>query len=302
LVLIPTQDYTIEKAIRQAAQQFEHHALCYGHGTDTATDEASWLILHAIGHSPAVAPDYATRLSSAQVEACNLLISRRIHERIPAAYLTGMAWFAGHEFLADSRALVPRSPLAEFINSDFYGLLAEHDAPAILDLCTGGGCIAIACAYASLQSTVHASDLSPQALALAADNIDRHHMQTRIELFQGSLFEPISGQYDLIISNPPYVDQRDIDAMPAEFAHEPMLGLAAGTDGLDLVRIMLRDAVNHLAPSGYLVVEVGNSWEALEAVYPALEFNWLEFTSGGDGVFMLDYDQLIHAQDMFSVV
>lgn len=284
--------HTIESAIRGAASLFERHRLGFGHGTQTAVDEAAWLVLHAIGRSPVEVPDYSQRLDASQIDACNALLARRIEERLPAAYLTGKAWFAGHELLSDSRALVPRSPLAEFINDNFYGLLDGIDEPAILDLCTGGGCIAIACAHALPIARVHASDISKDALALANENLILHNLQHRIRLHQGSLFEPVSERYDLIISNPPYVDAVDIASMPEEFSHEPMLGLAAGADGLDLVRIMLRDASAHLNPGGVLVVEVGNSWQALANAYPELDFHWLEFAHGGHGVFLLTQDQL----------
>ena len=284
--------YTVESAIRTAAEQFERNNLYFGHGTDTALDEASWLILHAMQLSPTQAPDYARMLSADQIASCNALLSRRINERIPAAYITGEAWFAGHRFFCDSRALVPRSPLAEFINHQFFGFLDGIAQPLILDLCTGGGSIAIACAHAAPHATVHASDLSSDALALARENVALHQLENSVQLFKGSLFEPLEQRYDLIISNPPYVDARDIAAMPEEFQHEPLMGLAAGTDGLDLVRVMLNQAMDYLRPEGSLVIEVGNSWQALEAAYPDLDFGWLEFTQGGDGVFTLTREEL----------
>ncbi len=292
MFLNSNHSHTIESAIRAAAALFEQSALCFGHGTETAIDEASWLILHAMGLSPAQAPDYAEILSEEQVAACNAIVQKRITDRTPAAYLTGQAWFAGHCFLCDERALVPRSPLAELINDQFFGLLDGVEKPAILDLCTGGGCIAIACAHASPEATVHASDISNEALALARENVDLHGLQSRVQLLQGSLFDPLSERYDLIVSNPPYVDAQDIASMPDEFSHEPMLGLAAGRDGLDLVRIMLRDAADYLKPNGLLVVEVGNSWQALEQAYSHLDFGWVEFSNGGHGVFVLSRDAL----------
>lgn len=293
MLLTPDGSYTIESAIRRCAAEFEKNALCFGHGTDTAIDEASWLILHAMGLSPAHQPDYSAVLSKEQCAACNVIVHKRITERTPAAYLTGQAWFAGHQFLSDERALVPRSPLAEFINDQFFGLLDGVEKPAILDLCTGGGCIAIACALASPDAIVHGSDISADALALAHENVNLHTLQSRVTLFQGSLFEPLTGRYDLIVSNPPYVDAQDIADMAEEFSHEPMLGLAAGNDGLDLVRIMLRDAAKHLNPGGFLIVEVGNSWQALEQAYSELDFAWLEFSNGGHGVFMLSREELL---------
>lgn len=299
MILLSDTEYTIETAIRAAAAAFESDELYFGHGTESAIDEASWLILHSLGLSPLLVPDYSRSLTTSECESCNQLLARRIKERIPAAYLAGEAWFAGHRFLADERALVPRSPLAEFIQYDFFGLLDGQNAPRILDLCTGGGCIAIACALASENSMVDASDLSPEALELAKLNVQLHGLEGRVSLLQGSLFEPIEHKYSLIISNPPYVDAQDINAMPQEFGHEPPMGLAAGEDGLDLVRIMLREAINYLEPHGYLVVEVGNSGEALEENYPDVPFGWLEFAQGGHGVFVLSHQELKDAAGSF---
>jgi ribosomal protein L3 glutamine methyltransferase len=301
LILLRNIDYTIETAIRAAATAFESDELYFGHGTDSAIDEASWLILHSLGLSPLVAPDYSRSMTTSECESCNKLLVRRIEERIPAAYIAGEAWFAGHRFLADERALVPRSPLAEFIQYDFFGLLDGLSAPRILDLCTGGGCIAIASALASEDSIVDASDLSPEALDLALSNVQLHGLETRVSLLQGSLFEPIDQKYSLIISNPPYVDAQDINAMPREFGHEPPMGLAAGEDGLDLVRIMLKEAITYLEPHGYLVVEVGNSGAALEERYPGVPFGWLEFAQGGHGVFVLSHQELLDAAESFDL-
>ena len=293
MVLLPDTRHTIETAIRLSAQVFESEGLYYGHGTDNAIDEASWLILHALGLSPAQAPDYQQLVEPDKLDACNALLQRRIDERIPAAYITGQSWFAGHAFLCDSRALVPRSPLAELINNQFFGFIEGVEKPAILDLCTGGGCIAIACAHASPNAVVHASDISDEALDLARQNVQLHELQDRVSLYQGSLFDPLDQRYDLILSNPPYVDAHDVDTMPKEYLHEPLLGLAAGHDGLSLVHLMLRDAERYLSEQGVLVVEVGNSWQALEAAYPQLEFGWIEFANGGDGVFVLTRSELL---------
>jgi len=292
VLILPDNNASLEEVIRTAANALSTSEVFFGHGTSTAIDEASWLILSAIGLSPALAPDYSQRLTSAQIKACNDLLYQRIEQRVPTAYLTGSAWFAGHQFQSDHRALVPRSPLAEFIVSDFYGVLGHKDKPRILDLCTGSACIAIACAYELFDATVVASDLSADALALAKDNVAMHDMESRVQLLQGNLFEPVTGQFDLIISNPPYVDANDLAAMPAEFHHEPALGLAAGEDGLDLVRQMLSDAPDYLTSDGVLVVEVGNSAQSLVDAYPELPFNWLEFERGGDGVFLLYRDDL----------
>jgi len=212
-------------------------------------------------------------------------VTRRIVERIPAAYITGTAWFAGLSFRADARALVPRSPLAEFILNDFFNLSDPLKVNSILDLCTGGGCIAIACAVQLPHAKVEASDLSKQALSLAADNVADHQLQTRVSLFESALFEKLTGTYDLIISNPPYVDDKDIRDMGREFEHEPLMGLAAGNDGLDLVRVILHQAAGYMNDDALLVVEVGNSAPTLENAYPNVPFLWLEFDNGGTGVF-----------------
>lgn len=287
----------IERAIKASAEAFDQHKLVYGHGTADALAEASWLILHALDLSPLTEPDYHRVLSDAEVGLCDAVVCRRILERIPAAYITGTAWFAGLAFKSDARALVPRSPLAEFILNDFFDLIDSADVNAILDLCTGGGCIGIACAVNFPQAKVDASDLSTDALSLAAENVAEHQLQKRVSLIQSPLFDNLSGTYDLIISNPPYVDAEDIDQMGEEFDHEPLMGLAAGNDGLDLVRHMLHQASGFLNETGLLVVEVGNSAEALENAYPEVPFLWLEFESGGSGIFALTREELIDHAD-----
>lgn len=290
---------TLEQAIRQAAAAFEHAGLAFAHGTDNAIDEASWLMLETLGLRPDVPPDYSRLLDSDERHRCNRQLSRRIDERVPTAYLVGSAWFAGRLFASDARALVPRSPLAQFILDDCYGLLSEVSAPRILDLCTGGGCIGIACALEMPDAHVDASDISRDALTLAAENVHRHAVANRVRLLEGSLYAPVAGPYDLIVSNPPYVDAADMAAMPSEFGHEPALGLAAGEDGLDRVREILAGAAEHLSPNGLLVVEVGNSAPAVEAAWPSVPFEWLEFPSGGDGVFLLSRSTLLrHAETL----
>jgi len=284
-VFPPGMSMDIETAIRLSAQAFEKHDLVYGHGTADSLDEASWLILHALALSPLQAPDYSQTLSNRQLEQCDAIVTRRIVERIPAAYITGTAWFAGLSFRADARALVPRSPLAEFILNDFFGLKNPLQVDSVLDLCTGGGCIAIACAVQLPHAQVEASDLSRDALSLAADNVADHQLQGRVTLLESALFEKLTGSYDLIISNPPYVDDNDIREMGKEFEHEPKMGLAAGDDGLDLVRVILNQAADYMNDDALLVVEVGNSAQALENAYPNVPFLWLEFDNGGTGVF-----------------
>jgi len=289
----------IQTAIQFSAQAFDKHDLVYGHGTADSLGEASWLVLHALGLSPLQEPDYAQMLSNRQLERCNAIVTRRIVERIPAAYITGTAWFAGLRFRADSRALVPRSPMAEFILNDFFELLDPLKVDSVLDLCTGGGCIAIACAVQLPHAKIEASDLSTEALSLASDNVADHQLQQRVSLVESALFEQLSGPYDLIISNPPYVDDNDRRDMGKEFEHEPLIGLAAGSDGLDLVRIILHQAADYLKEGGLLVVEVGNSAQALENVYPDVPFLWLDFDYGGTGVFALTREQLSDNREIF---
>ncbi len=293
MVLHTSNPIQLGDAIKQAADAFVAAQLYFGHGTDNAVDEASWLLLYALGLSPVEQPDYAMLLNQSQIARCNEVLVTRIDTRQPAAYITGEAWFAGLRFKSDARALVPRSPLAEYIVDNFFDMLDEVSNPAILDLCTGGGCIAIACAYAREDATIVASDLSDEALALASENVEMHNLQDRVQLVRSSLFDELTGQYDLIISNPPYVDADDLRSMAEEFHHEPALGLAAGDDGLDLVRIMLAQAPDYLNEDGLLVVEVGNSAQAIEAAFPHIPFLWLEFANGGSGVFVLRRHELL---------
>ena len=289
----------IETAIRLCAQAFENHQLVYGHGTNDALGEASWLILYALELSPLQEPDYAQSLSNEQLQRCNAIVTRRIAERIPAAYITGTAWFAGLSFRADARALVPRSPMAEFILNDFFDLLDPLKVDSVLDLCTGGGCIAIACARQLPHAKIEASDLSAEALSLAMENVTDHQLKGQVTLVESALFEKLTGSYDLIISNPPYVDGNDISNMGQEFEHEPFIGLAAGDDGLDLVRVILQQAAEYMNEGAVLVVEVGNSAQALENAYPDVPFLWLQFDNGGTGVFVLTRQELLDHRQRF---
>lgn len=281
--------------VRWGMSRFAEAGLHFGHGTDNALDEALALVLHAL-HLPHGCPDRLldTRLTPAEKARVHGLIERRVRERVPAAYLTGEAWFAGLRFKSDPRALVPRSPIAELIEAHFEPWVDPDGVGAVLDLCTGGGCIAIACAHAFPDARVDAVDLSAEALALACDNVAMHGVEDRVRLFEGDLFAPLpnGARYDIIVSNPPYVDAADMASLPEEFRHEPELGLAAGNDGLDIVRRILAGAAERLTEQGVLVVEVGNSAAALSEAYPEVDFTWLEFERGGEGVFLLTAAQL----------
>ena len=221
------------------------------------------------------------------------LIEQRVTKRIPLSYLTHEAWFAGLSFYVDERVLIPRSPLAELIQKHFQPWIGANEPEAILDLCTGGGCIAIACAKAFPDAQVDASDVSLDALAVAKINALRHEVEEQVHLIESDLFSAIPPKkYDIIISNPPYVSTDEMSTLPAEYAHEPSLGLHAGQEGLDFVSTILEQSPNYLKPNGLLIIEVGNSEGALEKTFPNMPFTWLEFEQGGGGVFVLTANQL----------
>jgi len=261
---------TVRDFIRLGVSLFNRAGLHFGHGTDNALDEAVWLVLHALHLPPDFPVEYFdTRLTGAEKREVMALFKRRVEERLPTPYLIRSAWFAGMEFYVDERVLIPRSPIAELIEQGFSPWIEPDRVSRVLDLCTGGGCIATACAMAFPQAAVDASDLSADALEVAEINLERHHLQERVELIHSDLFENLQGRrYDIIVSNPPYVDRSDMAALPAEFRHEPGLALAAGDDGLDIVRRILEQAPQHLNPGGILVVEVGSSEQALRQSPP----------------------------------
>ena len=241
------------------------------------------------------------RLTSSEKHRIVERVIRRINERIPVAYLTNKAWFCGHEFYVDDRVLVPRSPIGELINNRFAGLI-NHQPEHILDMCTGSGCIAIACAYAFPEAEVDAVDISPDALAVTEQNVEDHGLIHNVTPIRSDLFRDLPKvQYDLIVTNPPYVDEEDMSDLPGEYRHEPVLGLASGSDGLKLTRRILACAPDYLSDDGILICEVGNSMVHLIEQYPDVPFTWLEFENGGDGVFMLTKPQLIAARAHFGI-
>ncbi len=285
---------TVAQLISFAAEQFAHAELWFGHGTDNAVDEAAELVFFAAGLRHDDAEEvYGQLLTSKQRAKALELIERRIRERVPAAYLTHRMWFAGHEFYVDERVLVPRSPIAELIHARFRPWIDPGKVRRILDIGTGSGCIAIAAALAFPEAEVHAADLSADALAVTRMNIERHSLQSRVRAVQSDVFDALAGErYDVIVSNPPYVGDEELAGLPQEYRREPVMGLHGGRDGLDIVHRIIDQAAAHLQPHGILIVEVGNSEEALVEARPRLPFMWLEFEHGGGGVFLLKADEV----------
>lgn len=291
---------TILDLMRWTYSYFNASDLYYGHGYDNAWSEANQLVLTALS-LPADVPEslYQSRLTSVEKTRIINMVETRLGERKPIAYLTNRSWFCGLEFYVDERVIVPRSPIGELINQGFTGIL-RSEPKRILDLCTGSGCIAIACATRFPQAEVDAVDLSFDALNVSEINIDHHQLTDRVFPLHSDLFSNLIGQkYDLIVTNPPYVDQEDLSDMPEEFHHEPEMALGSGVDGLDITKRILREAAEHLCDYGVLVCEVGNSMVHLIEQFPSVPFNWIELKNGGCGVFSLTKEQLIANKHLF---
>lgn len=292
---------TIRDYVRWCAASFRRNNVYFGHGTDNALDESIRLVFHCAGLSLG-SEDVFMDAALTKTERVSVLemLRKRIEERTPLPYLTGVAWFSGLEFSVDERVLVPRSPFAELIEGGFSPWLRSESLTSVLDLCTGCGCIGIATAHYFEEAAVDLVDVSPEALLVAQENIARYELEHRVKTIESDLFSALEGkQYQLIVSNPPYVDKEDLLSMPSEYQHEPALALGSGDDGLDLTRKILRESPRYLADEGVLIVEVGNSCIALEKAYPNVAFTWLEFERGGHGVFVFTREELLHYASYF---
>lgn len=284
---------TVRDLVRWGASEFNRAGLYFGHGTDNALDEAFHLVLHALHLPPDLPATYLeTAVTNSERAAVLKLLRARVKTRKPAAYLLGEIDFCGLSFEVNEQVLIPRSPIGELIERQFQPWL-QIEPSRILDLCTGSGCIGIACALAFPDATVDLGEISAGALAVSKRNIARHHVADRVTAIKSDLFKALNGPYDLIVSNPPYVPTKEWKALAAEFQHEPKLALEAGADGMDIVARILREAPAQLMPGGLLVCEVGGSVEEFENRWPHLPVTWIEFERGGDGVFAISREELI---------
>ena len=295
--LLATQElHSVRDYLRFAVSRFHQAGLFFGHGSSDAYDEAVYLILHTL-HLPLdrLEPFLDARLTESERAEVLNIIQRRVQERIPAAYLTREAFLGEFSFYVDERVIVPRSFIAELLRTQLSPWIADPEAVgSVLDMCTGSGCLAILAAHEFPYARVDAVDLSPDALAVAQHNVEDYELQDRVQLVQSDLFSKLgNNKYDLIISNPPYVDAPSVAALPQEYLHEPPLALGSGEDGLDATRLILKHAAEHLADNGILIVEIGHNRDILEAAYPRLPFTWLDVTAGDQFVFMLHRNDLI---------
>ena len=292
MVISEVSHSTVGDLIRRGARRLQRAKVFYGHGIENAVDEAAALVFHAANLSHDLgAAAYRKRVTAAVRQRAEELITRRIKERIPVVYLTNETWFAGLPFYVDPRVLIPRSAIAELIERQFTPWIDPKRVKRVLDMGTGSGCIAIACAKAFPKARLDAVDISKDALDVAEINVRKHRLGRRVRLVESDHFSRLSDQpaqtYDIIVSNPPYVGAREMRTLPPEYRHEPRIALAAGSTGLDSVRVLLREAWRFLRPKGLLVVEVGNTETAVRRAFRDLPFVWLDFERGGGGVFLL---------------
>ena len=288
--------YTVRDWLRFAVSRFNQAELFFGHGSSNAYDEAAYLILHTLHLPPdRLDPFLDARLTDMERAEVLNIIQQRVEQRVPAAYLTHEAFLGDFSFYVDERVIIPRSFIAELLLEQLAPWIAEpEEIGSVLDLCTGSGCLAILAAHAFPYASVDAVDLSPDALSVAERNVADYDLQDRVHLIESDLFAKLNGrQYDLIISNPPYVDAASVAALPQEYLHEPKLALGSGHDGLDATHIILKHAAQHLTENGVLIVEIGHNREVLEAAYPALPFTWLDVSAGDQFVFMLHRNDLL---------
>ena len=294
---------TLRDMVRWAISRFMEYEVFFGHGYEDPWDEALQLVLLSVHLPVDIDPKvFDARLTQIEKQRVVENIRRRVEERCPTAYIVRQAWFAGLPFYVDERVIVPRSPIAELIEADFRPWLA-NDPSSVLDLCCGSACIAITCALQFPEAAVCGVDISSDALEVARINRQNFDLEDSLLLIESDVFNGIKGQqFDLIVSNPPYVDEADFTSMPQEYHHEPSLSLTAGFDGLSIVRKILFEAADYLTEEGILIVEVGNSQVALSEVFSSVPFVWLEFERGGDGVFLLDRSQLLQFKEVFSPI
>ena len=283
---------TVSDYLASVEQRFAQANLCYGHGTDNALDEAVYLVYASLGIDFSVAVrDCQQEMTAAQHADLEAKVQRRIETREPVAYIVGESWFCGLPFFSDQRALIPRSPFAELIANKFQPML-NSEPQHILDLCSGSGCIGIACALTFPNARVDLVDISVQALALATTNINRHGTSDKVRALHSDLYSAISQRYDLIVANPPYVSASEVNTLPPEFGHEPRLGLESDEDGLAIPLAILRQSEEYLFDDGLLLMEVGYNAENLQSRLPDLPILWMEFDQGGEGVMAITAAQL----------
>jgi ribosomal protein L3 glutamine methyltransferase len=287
---------TVRVWLKDTVERFDEAELHFGHGSGNAHDEAVYLLLHTLRLPlDELNSVLARRLTPAEIESLENIVCRRVDERIPAAYLTHEAWLGEFRFYVDQRVIVPRSYIAELLRDGLYPWVGEEQPVGkVLDLCTGSGCLAILLGVAFPDAEVDATDLSAEALEVAARNVADYGLHDRVQLTRGDLFAGLNGRYDVIVSNPPYVNRESMENLPQEYRAEPQMALAGGEDGLDIVRRLIAQTGAHLNEQGILIVEIGHNRDDLEKAFPTLPFTWLE-TSGGDGfVFLLKAADLAH--------